>query len=148
MVGQENVAYVNAFRTEHHEMHKLAELLRETLDKQRSWSAAAASEAVHALKALTAHLQEHFALEETGGYLEQSLAAAPRFSHDAARLLGEHGELLRRANEAIVLAQGAKDEIAWEKLKSVVRSLLTALLAHETAENRIVQEAFNSGDEI
>ena len=148
MNGNGNLAYINAFRADHHDLHKLAESVRVAADEQRSWSEEAALELEKALSTLAEHLRCYFGHEEEGGYLEQSMAFAPRFSLKAGELLVEHGVLLQQIDELVEFSRCVCDAEAWNKLKSDVRSLITALLRHETVENRIVQQAFNSGEEI
>lgn len=147
MIDDEYAAFVAAFRAEHRELHKSVQTLGRVLDKSRSWSQKASNEAAEALAAMEKHLRRHFAQEEKGGYLEESLAVAPRFSHEAAQLLDQHSVLLRTANQALESARRSSDAQTWEKLKSEVASLIAAVLAHENAEDQIVQQALNSGEE-
>lgn len=149
MVGQEALAFAAAFEAEHREMRQLVHRLRDAVNRNRSWSREVAREAVRAVEAMRTHLRHHFAQEEEGGYLEQALAMAPRFSDEAQVLLAQHASMLKRIDEVAEVARGAvEDAELWPQLKLQVKDLLRNLIAHESAENRIVQQAFNVGIEV
>jgi hypothetical protein len=141
-------AFVAAFGAEHQELRRLVQSLHETLGGERPWSREASAESARILGALLAHLKRHFAQEEAGGYLEEALALAPRFTNDAARLLRQHPQLLEATRQTCKTAERAGGEPAvWPQLKDELQSLLKDLMGHEGAENRIVQAAFNTGVE-
>ncbi|HJT35582.1 MAG TPA: hemerythrin domain-containing protein [Pirellulales bacterium] len=149
MTDQAYSTFAAAFQAEHHEMSELVQRLRQVLGGNRAWSPQAAREAVEAIASLQAHLKHHFMVEEAGGYLEEALIIAPRFSDLAAKLLAEHPVLLARTSETTALARRAAAEpVLLEALKKQVTELLGNLVAHETAENRIIQQALNSGVEV
>ncbi|MGH7194249.1 MAG: hemerythrin domain-containing protein [Candidatus Saccharimonadales bacterium] len=140
--------FAAAFQAEHHDMSGLVQRLRQVFGGNRAWSPEAAREAVEAIAALEEHLEHHFRVEEAGGYLEEALAVAPRFSDLAEKLLAEHPVLLARMAETTALARRATAEpVLVDALKKQVSELLGNLVVHETAENRIVQQALNSGIE-
>ncbi|HEV7223575.1 MAG TPA: hemerythrin domain-containing protein [Pirellulales bacterium] len=144
MTKDEYAAFAAAFAVEHREMRHLLQTVRNLLGPQHPWS----PEAVEALIALQNHMRHHFSQEEEGGYLEEALAVAPRFSGQANMLLKQHPELLERVDHVVDLARhsGGAPE-AWEKLRQEAESLFSALVAHEGGENQIVQQALNSGEE-
>jgi hypothetical protein len=149
MVGEEALAFAAAFEAEHREMRRLVRGLREAVNRNRPWSREVAQGALRAVEAMRVHLHHHFAQEEAGGYLEQALAMAPRFNDEAQVLLAQHGAMLRYVDEVVEVAQGAvEDAELWPQLKLQVKNLLRQLVAHESAENRIVQQAFNVGIEV
>ncbi|HVX63432.1 MAG TPA: hemerythrin domain-containing protein [Pirellulales bacterium] len=148
MIEQEYLAFAAAFQAEHREMRRLVQVLRHAMGKEGGWSKESAQEALKAFEALKAHLKEHFAQEEEGGYLEQALAVAPRYSDEAKLLLKQHGLMTRQVAHAVETARRAVDEPgAWAALAAETRELLQKLVEHETAENRIVQKALNTGIE-
>ena len=148
MIEQEYFTFAKAFQAEHRELGCLVQRLRHTLGSGRTWSVSAAREARLVIGDLETHLHHHFAQEEEGGYLEQALVAAPRFSRQAGELLKQHPVLLTQVAEAMRAARLAtSDATAWPVLKQQVKQLLGLLAAHEKAENALVQEAFNSGFE-
>lgn len=148
MVGGEALAFAAAFEAEHREMRQLVGTLRAAVNRTRPWSPEAARQAAAAVDVMRTHLHHHFAQEEEGGYLEQALAMAPRFSDEAKTLLAQHPLMLKRVGEVAETAQAAlEDAELWPQLRLQVKDLLYQLAAHEGAENRIVQQAFNVGIE-
>lgn len=148
MIDQEYLAFATAFSAQHREMRRLVQKLRHVLNHERPWSRELAKKAVAAIEALVVHLNEHFAQEEEGGYLEQALAVAPRFSDEAKDLLAQHGMMLQQIGETLQTAKrSVEDPAAWTALRTETRELLRNLVAHETAENKIVQQALNTGIE-
>lgn len=129
-------------------MDGLVQTLRRVFDEGHAWSPEALHEGTEALAALTKHLRHHFEQEEEGGYLEEALAAAPRFSHEAAVLVAQHPVMLRQADQALESARSADSAARWDKLKNEVKSFIAAMIAHETAENKIVQQALNTDVDV
>lgn len=148
MIEQEYLAFAAAFQAEHRELRRLVQVLRHALGKEGGWSRELAREALEAFEALKTHLTEHFAQEEEGGYLEQALAVAPRYSDEAKLLLTQHALMTEQVAHVVETAQRALDDAnAWTALKAEARELLQKLVEHETAENQIVQQALNTGIE-
>ncbi|HEV7225273.1 MAG TPA: hemerythrin domain-containing protein [Pirellulales bacterium] len=148
MIEDEYLAFVAAFQTEHRELQQLVQALKRPFGADRPWSRELASEAARVIDKLEIHLRQHFAQEEEGGYLEQALAVAPRFHDDAESLLRQHGSMLQQIDQVVAAAKGALvDENLWRRLQVQVKELLRNLIAHETAENQIVQQALNTGIE-
>jgi hypothetical protein len=148
MIDQEYLAFAAAFEAEHREMRQLVQALRHVLGQERPWSRELAHEAAGAIEALCTHLKEHFAQEEEGGYLEQALAVAPRFSDEAKSLLQQHGLMLKKVGQVLETAKRAEETpAAWMPLRMETKDLLQQLVMHEGAENKIVQQALNSGIE-
>jgi len=146
MTDETHQAYVAAFGAEHHELRHLVHALHEALREERPWSHEAATEAVELLAALHTHLEHHFAQEEDGGYLEEALNLAPRFGSEAAELLRQHPRMLEKSCQVRTTADRAAIEpAAWPQLKRELSELIKGLMAHEGAENKIVQQAFNTG---
>jgi len=148
VVDDEYLAFAAAFQAEHRELQRLVQALKHLFAADRPWSRELASEAACMLDELRAHLHQHFAKEEEGGYLEQALAAAPRYHEQAEALLRQHGSMLQQMDQIAATAKGATAaENRWRELPVQVRELLQSLIAHETAENQIVQHALNTGIE-
>lgn len=149
MVGEEAMAFAKAFAAEHREMRQLVAELRDAVNRNRHWSREVAREAVKAAEAMRVHLHHHFAQEEQGGYLEEALVMAPRFSEEAQVLLGQHAVMLEHIDRVVEETKGAvEDAELWPQVRLQVNDLLRKLAAHEGAENRIVQEALNVGIEV
>jgi hemerythrin len=139
-------AFISAFGAEHHELQRLVHALGEAVREKVSWNREAAIEVTDLLAELRCHLEHHFAQEEAGGYLEEALTLAPRFSAEAAELLRQHPQMLDKTVSVCKAADRAVNEPAvWAPLKRELTELIKALVAHESAENQIVQRAFNTG---
>jgi hypothetical protein len=146
MTDETQRAYVAAFGAEHHELRHLVQTLHETLRDDCPWSREAATEAIKYLGALNAHLEHHFAQEEAGGYLEEALTIAPRFSAEAAELLRQHPRMLETTRQVRGTAgRAAVEPAVWPHLRRELQELIKGLMAHEFAENKIIQQAFNTG---
>ena len=141
-------AFVSAFEAEHRELHQLVQEVREFVI-QKPWSRETAEHARNVLKRLREHLEHHFAQEEAGGYLEEALVHAPRYSSHASRLLAQHPVMLGRLFEVLTLADtGVELPTVWPMLQQRVSDLLKELMAHEAGENQLVQRAFNTGTSL
>jgi hypothetical protein len=94
---------------------------------------------------LARELPQHFAHEERGGYFSDVIAVAPRLSKRANELLGDHDDFLRLSSDVLELAKsaGASPE-KWSEVQASYAALEARILAHESAENELVQEAFMS----
>jgi hemerythrin-like domain-containing protein len=130
-------------RAQHFELYRQLRALEQVLEL-RSESAATRTERTRVLLiGLRNAMQEHFALEEEGGYFAEALAAAPRLTRRAETLFRHHNELRRRARwlaELLRKADGA--EPAWEDFRSELLVFLGDLRTHETEENELMRDAF------
>lgn len=138
--------YVHGVRADHAELETIDRALRASLNagERAQWRPEATLEIVKQLESMSQHLERHFTNEEAGGYMEEALALAPRFSSQAAQLLKQHGQLNQLLVQLAAAALRAKDSPeSWPQLTQQVIELLKKLEAHEAAENRIMQEAFN-----
>jgi hemerythrin len=136
---------VAAFDAEHRELNHLVQETRQFVIHM-PFSGETAEQSRHVLSRLRAHLEHHFAQEEQGGYLEEALVHAPRYSSHASRLLAQHPVMLGRVSDVLTLAgSGDFTEARWPKVQQEVSKLLKELLAHEAGENQLVQRAFNTG---
>lgn len=138
--------YVHGVRADHAELETIDRALRASLDagERAQWKPEATLEILKQLESMSQHLERHFANEEAGGYMEEALALAPRFSSQAAQLLKQHAHLNQSFAQLLSAAQRVKDSPeSWSCLTQQIVELLKKLEAHEAAENRIMQEAFN-----
>lgn len=141
-------AFITAFGAEHREMRRHIANLQHALHDDQPWSLASAREVHEALIALKKHLHHHFAQEEAGGYMEEALLLAPHLTSEAGRLLRQHPAMTTGMNRVLdKSADALTDAGVWNELRQMVSELVHDLVAHEAAENRLVQRAFNTGVE-
>jgi iron-sulfur cluster repair protein YtfE (RIC family) len=94
------------------------------------------------LQTLERFLAAHFAREESGGYLEVALQAAPRLENKAERLRSEHGTLLREIREIRELAlASAMSTEAWAAVARAFEAFADRMTLHDEAENEIMTAA-------
>jgi iron-sulfur cluster repair protein YtfE (RIC family) len=99
--------------------------------------------AMSLLTALRRELKEHFALEESAGFLAAAADAAPRLSRRASQLAREHAAMdaaLGRILEGLLSSQKSPER--WAALLESFARLSESLLAHERAEEEMVRMAF------
>lgn len=130
--------------TEHRELHEVFEHLRTYLNSTEQPTSERLDEALRQLSELRARLAQHFAQEEKGGYLEEAIIRLPRIQPQAAILQRQHGEFLESANQLLRDAR-LQQTVAecWRSLRDGYGLLLKRLEAHEAAENKLLQTAFN-----
>jgi len=85
-------------------------------------------------------LLEHFAFEEENGVLEQAAASAPRFARRIDGLRSQHVEL--RARIEALVPRRENDGVGWARLHESFVAFRRTLLAHEQAENDLLQRAY------
>jgi iron-sulfur cluster repair protein YtfE (RIC family) len=142
----DDIAYLAQVKAEHYGLEQILLRLGEHFDLARAsrWDPSCASRLVALLEELSTQIERHFAQEEVGGYMEEALSRAPRFSAQAATLLKQHIELALEVHELLARAKvGSENPKIWEMLYTDVQTLVKKLSAHEAGENRIVEAAFN-----
>jgi hypothetical protein len=98
----------------------------------------------HRLVELRDHLREHFDQEETGGFLEESIARMPRLSAAAREVVAEHPQLLAEIDALLEgLPVGDIREDSWQAAVCGFATFTDHLLAHERNENAVVQQGYN-----
>ena len=130
---------------EHDELNELLASLAnavgriETSDPdEHTWA-----EAMGLLGVLEGFLLKHLVREEENGYLAEALAAAPRLTRRAKRLLRQHDKISSDLDSLVSHARAAGDtRNAWEVVGAEARAFTRALRRHEMEENRLIQEAF------
>lgn len=93
---------------------------------------------------LRGHLQEHFKQEETGGFLEESIARMPRLSNAASDVIADHPRLLAELDSLLELV-GRRDTsgAAWSEASRGFAVFADHLRVHERNENAVVQAGYN-----
>jgi hypothetical protein len=88
-------------------------------------------------------LAEHFAEEESGGYLSSALAVAPQFEAQAAALGEQHAQFLQRLDHLIGRLQDSETTSNyWRASRAEVEQIIVDLRQHEHHENALVHAAF------
>ena len=125
---------------QHRELHDLLVDCRAGFEGPSGAAAAARDR----LTALRDHLARHFAQEEQGGYLEESLTRMPRLSRAVRDVLAEHPRLLADL-DGLLERLAARDIAAeaWRQAGHDFEAFASRLLAHERNENAVVQEGYN-----
>jgi hypothetical protein len=98
----------------------------------------------HRLVDLRDHLRDHFDQEETGGFLEESIARMPRLSAAAREVVAEHPQLLAEIDALLASLPGRnlRAEV-WQEAARRFATFTDHLLAHERNENAVVQQGYN-----
>jgi iron-sulfur cluster repair protein YtfE (RIC family) len=100
-------------------------------------------EMLRLLRELEHILPEHFEYEESGGYLAEALAVAPRLTRRAQRLRDEHsGFSAKLAALADRAREVGESPGSWKALATVVRRFTHELRRHELDENTLIRDAF------
>lgn len=135
-------AYWKLCQSEHDELCDRLRGLRATIEQLRAAPEGPREDFARLLSELRDHLRGHFAQEEQGGYMEEALSRAPRFSALAAELERQHPLLLGEATQLAQLA-GVAPASELTRLLTRAQEFCAALARHEGAEARILQSAFN-----
>ena len=100
--------------------------------------------AVHQISALLKKLEAHFHEEEEEGFFDQITACAPRFATETDRLMQEHQVLLKQMRCLTALAETCEgSDLWWDRLKNDFHEFRVTIMHHESAENQLLQRAFN-----
>lgn len=131
---------------EHHDLHRTVEEIGSLLDSVPASEAGAAlaAQALRRVDDLRGKLRQHFAQEEEGGYLEEAIARLPSLAPQAAVLQKQHAEFMQLADRLVGDARAAATPAdVWRVLHDGFKTYSKKLLAHEAAENSLLQRAYN-----
>lgn len=129
---------------EHRELHAAIAAVRCLLEKGAVSPDACSDDLVAALNSLRHHLADHFAKEEQGGFLEESVARVPRLSKAVAGIMADHPRLLAEIDALIEsIPTTAMPPEAWRSCGVGFDRFAGHLVAHERNENSVVQEGYN-----
>lgn len=99
---------------------------------------------IASLHQLRQHLANHFAQEEQGGFLEESVARVPRLSAAVRSILGQHPALLAELDRVIEDLEAVPTvPDAWASADQGFEVFSAHMAAHERSENAVVQEGYN-----
>jgi hypothetical protein len=128
----------------HRELHEQMMAARAAFAASGAGTAEHVQAARDRLGALRDHLGRHFAQEEEGGYLEESLNRMPRLNHQVKAVLADHPALLAELDGLIErLSRPDIRRVSWEQAHRDFDAFAQHLVAHERNENAVVQEGYN-----
>jgi hemerythrin len=134
------LASANTIRQQHQRLHSLLGAIESRFRHERK----ASRNLVSLLNALAVHLQTHFELEESDGYLSHLVRLSPGLSAAVDRLLREHTALLKEVND---LVARSREVFATNRdtadLAARFARLHRKLTDHDHEENKLIQEAYN-----
>ena len=136
--------YVEHLRAEHRRLHGPFASVRSALSKYGEVeNAGAFASAAELLTGLREELKHHFSEEEQGGCLDEAVSLCPRLSGEEKRIEAEHPQILAQIDRLLeqLRAPRATPE-NWSALQTDLDDLFRAIQRHETAENRLLLEAF------
>ena len=129
---------------EHRELFMRMQGLKSAFSAVQPMTAARAAEVRGALADLREHLRAHFEQEESGGFLEESIARMPRLAPAATAIMRQHPALLAQLDALIeTLARGDSSAEAWARAGRDFERFSITMQAHERSETAVVQEGYN-----
>lgn len=129
---------------EHRELFTRMQELKSAFSAAQPTTAAGADEVRTALAQLREHLRVHFEQEESGGFLEESIARMPRLAPAATAIMREHPALLAQLDALMkTLAGGDISGETWARAGRDFERFAITMQAHERNENAVVQEGYN-----
>ncbi|MFM7519908.1 MAG: hemerythrin domain-containing protein [Planctomycetota bacterium] len=139
MLDHTDPTLVNHVMAEHNELFRRLTDLRTRFTASAAPTPAVIAATVADLAELRRHLATHFAREEEGGLLEESVARLPRLAAAAGGVLRQHPGLLGRL-DALVARLAAGKAGTWTEGAADFAAFAAALHDHERAENAVFQE--------
>ena len=136
--------YVMHLHTAHHRIHTMVH------DVQSMFAQASTQhlqqfgpQLAERLGGLRRGLAHHFTEEEQGGCIEEAICHCPSLSREADELEEQHGKLLDLLDNMIRFASATLTTLeSVKEIEAEFREFTKRLHVHETAENRILQQAF------
>jgi hypothetical protein len=144
-VHEQHPFYVQAMH-DHAHLHQAVEEIHQLLANRVGGeiNCEAVTQATDLIVALREQLRLHFEREELGGYLEEALTRVPALAPQAAQLQKQHAEFLQLAEQMTNDAKcGEQPAVIWTRLTADYTRFAKKLLAHEAAENQLLERAFN-----
>lgn len=129
---------------EHRDLFNLMQSVRASLAGATCPTPADCNALIDSMRRLRAHLHEHFAQEEAGGFLEESVARMPRLWPSVKLILAEHPGLLEELDAAIAgLAAASPSPTSWRAAAAAFDRFAEHMRDHERRENAVVQDGYN-----
>lgn len=129
---------------EHRDLFNLMRSVRSAFAATGSPTPEHRADVLASLHDLRAHLADHFAQEEQGGYLEEAVTRVPRLSKATRSILAQHPTLLAELDRLIAdLDAVANAAQSWRRAEDDFEAFAAHMAAHERCENEVVQEGYN-----
>jgi hypothetical protein len=128
----------------HHAHAELLRDLRQLEEAVHSGSSEGPTELGARLEKVRAHLADHFRFEEQDGYMAPILKEEPRFAPLVQELLDEHGQLAQTVDALLQEVRAARS--LQDAMRESVRAWVKRVRQHESRENSLVQEVYNSSE--
>ncbi|NDC63639.1 MAG: hypothetical protein EBZ59_06555 [Planctomycetia bacterium] len=129
---------------EHRELFNLMVGLRSAFAAKEPPSRGRVDETLAMLARLGDHLRSHFAQEERGGFLEDSVARMPRLAATVDSILRQHPALLAELDGLSERLRAAGPTATdWERARRDFEAFAADMSAHEQQENAALQEGYN-----
>lgn len=133
--------YVDHLRAEHRQLHaKVRRIQRDLFERPATPGQVA--KALRQFSALGDELRRHFAEEEEGGCMEEAICRCPSVAPEADALLHEHAGLLTAFCRLLARLETEAPSELPSGLRAEFDEFVKDLLAHEAAENKVMQRAF------
>ncbi len=145
-IERSDPAILGHLLAEHRELFQQLSNLRAALATESPPGCDRVREVVSAIGGLRSHLADHFHQEETGGFLEESVARMPRLGAAATEVLGQHPQLLADLDALVARfgdARTAPCAEEWRGVRGAFEAFMARMQAHERAENAVVQQGYN-----
>lgn len=129
---------------EHRDLFNLIQSVRAAFAAPGNPTPACRAMVLEAIRSLRSHLSEHFAREESGGFLEEAVTRIPRLSAAMRSIICQHPDLLAELDRVIAGLECAPDSsAAWEAARKAYGDFACHMTEHERRENAVVQEGYN-----
>lgn len=131
---------------EHRDLFNLIQSVRKALADPGEPTAERHAAVLESLRSLRCHLRDHFAQEESGGFLEEAVTRIPRLSAAMRSIIGQHPDLLVELDAVIAGLESAPassdSPAAWGDASRAYERFADHMTAHEQRENAVVQEGY------
>lgn len=98
------------------------------------------------LRDFRTHVLKHMDLEEEGGFMKEIINEAPETAREVERLEKEHQQITAALDNTLAALKeiSGKNDLRITDVRAKVAGLVATILAHEKAENDLIQKAYYS----
>jgi len=128
---------------EHRDLFNLIQTVRTAFAASGEPTSDRRTAIMESLRSLRCHLHDHFAQEESGGFLEEAVTRIPRLSAAMRSIIGQHPALLEELDGIIAsLESDPCGPGTWAAAGRAYGGFADHMTAHEQRENAVVQEGY------